>query len=78
LQRDDNVRAIRKKGRNAWVQESGYARRWLAETHMMRQKRLLGGSLSSRCHDNPASECRVRCAVLNRLTHLGMPDSYCV
>lgn len=78
LQRDENLRAIRKKGRKAWAQESGYTRRCLAETHMMRQKRILGGSLSSRCRDNQGTECRVRCAVLNRLTHLGMPQSYCV
>lgn len=78
LQRDDNLRAIRKKGRKVWAQESGYTRRCLAETHMMRQKRILGGSLSSRCRGNQATECRVRCAVLNRLTHVGMPDCYCV
>lgn len=76
LQRDENLRTLRKRGRAAWARESGYTRRCLAETHMMRQKRILGGSLSSRCRDNQATECRVRCAVLNRLTHLGMPDSY--
>jgi IS5 family transposase len=76
LQRDQNLRAIRRLGRKRWAQESGYARRALAETQMMRQKTVLGGALVSRCQQNQAAECRLRCAILNRLTHLGMPDSY--
>lgn len=76
LQRDENLRAIRKKGRKTWAKESGYTRRCLAETQMMRQKRILGDALASRRSESQAVECRLRCAVLNRLTHLGMPDSY--
>ncbi len=78
LQRDQNLRKIRRLGRRGWAKESGYSRRSLAETHMMRQKRILGSLLSSRCGARQAVECRLRCLVLNRLTHLGMPDSYLV
>ena len=42
---DESLRAIRKKGRAAWARESGYTRPRLAETQMMRQKRVLGGCL---------------------------------
>ncbi len=76
LQRDANLRHIRKQGRSAWARQSGYSRRCLAETHMMRQKRLLGASLWGREAWSQTVECRLRCAVLNRLTQLGMPDSY--
>lgn len=80
LQRDQNLRQIRKQGRRAWAQESGYSRRALAQTQMMRQKRLLGAGLRGREEQRQAVECRLRCAVLNRLTHhlthQGMPDSY--
>ena len=76
LQRDQNLRTIRRLGRRGWAKESGYSRRSLAETHMMRQKRILGSGLSSRCAVNQVTECRLRCLVLNRLTHLGMPQSY--
>jgi hypothetical protein len=76
LQRDENLRGIRRSGRQCWAKESGYTRRALAETHMMRQKRILGASLASRSDANQEVECRLRCAILNRLTHLGMPDSY--
>ena len=78
LQRDQTLRAIRRLGRRGWAKASGYSRRSLAETHMMRQKRILGSGLSSRCAVNQATEGRLRCLVLNRLTHLGMPDSYAV
>ena len=78
LQRDQNLRAIRRLGRRGWAKASGYSRRSLAETHMMRQKRILGSGLFSRCAARQAVECRLRCLVLNHLTHLGMPDSYAV
>jgi hypothetical protein len=76
LQRDANLRKIRHLGRRGWARESGYSRRSLVETHMMRQKRILGSGLSSRCEVSQAVECRLRCLILNRLTHLGMPQSY--
>ncbi len=76
LQRDENLRAIRRWGRSAWAKASGYSRRCLAETHMMRQKRLLGACLLGRTEEAQRIECRLRCAVLNCLTQQGMPDSY--
>lgn len=76
LQRDENLRWIRQKGRREWRLESGYSRHALAETQMMRQKRVLGATLLGREERNQTVECRLRCAVLNRLTQQGMPDSY--
>jgi len=76
LQRDQNLPEIRRLGRRGWAKASGYSRRSLAETHMMRQKRILGAGLSARCAAHQRTECRLRCLVLNRLTHLGMPESY--
>ena len=76
LPRDENLRAIRKQGRRKWKQESGYHRRSLAETGMFRMKSLLGSALSARLLDSQQSEALVRCAALNKLTGLGMPQSY--
>jgi len=76
LQRDENLRGIRRWGRSVWAKVSGYSRRCLAETHMMRQKRLLGACLLGRTEQAQQTECRLRCAVLNRLTQQGMPDAY--
>jgi hypothetical protein len=76
--RDKNLREIRKVGRKKWKRESGYHRRSLVETAMMRMKTIFGGGLSSRRFHNQATEMVVRCAALNRMTNLGMPDSYTI
>ncbi len=74
--RDENLRAIRKKGRREWKRESGYHRRSLAETQVFRVKTIFGGRVSARSFSGQAAQMLVRCATLNRMTHLGMPDSF--
>jgi IS5 family transposase len=76
LDRDENLRRIRKIGRKNWKQECGYHRRSLAETMMFRFKTIFGDRLMTRNIDNQFKELFVKCAVLNRMTHLGMPESY--
>jgi transposase len=75
-QRDENLRAIRQKGRRRWKQESGYHRRSLAETTFFRCKTLFGPTLHARAFPQQAAELFIKVAALNRMTHLGMPDSY--
>jgi hypothetical protein len=74
--RDQNLRLIRKHGRAKWKRESGYHRRSLAETAMFRQKTIFGDRLSARSFEGQECQLLVRCAALNRMTALGMPDSY--
>lgn len=74
--RDENLRAIRKQGRKAWKEEVGYHRRSLAETMVFRYKTIFGDRLQSRKIENQFTEMFIKCAVLNRMTHLGMPESY--
>jgi len=76
--RDENLRAIRRKGRREWKRESGYHRRSLAETQVYRVKTIFGERVSARSFEGQAAQLLVRCATLNRMTHLGMPDSYAV
>lgn len=76
LARDENVRACRQKGRAAWKRESGYHRRSLSETQMFRLKTVFSERVSARLFAGQATQLLVRCAVLNRMTHLGMPESY--
>lgn len=76
--RDRNIRAIERVGRKAWKRQSKYHRRSLVETAFMRIKSVLGEKLSARQFDNQATEMFVRCAALNRMTHLGMPQSSAV
>jgi hypothetical protein len=44
LDRDENLRAIRKLGRAKWKQQSGYTRRSLAETCMFGSRRSLASA----------------------------------
>lgn len=76
LPRDQNLRRIRQVGRNRWKEESGYHRRSLAETAVFRFKVIFGNTLSSRTIERQITEARVKAAALNRMTQLGMPDSY--
>jgi IS5 family transposase len=74
--RDENLRAIRRQGRAAWKRESNYHRRSLAETAVFRVKMIFSERVSARSFDGQAAQLLVRCATLNRMTHLGMPASY--
>jgi len=74
--RDENLRAIRRAGRAQWKRDSNYHRRSLAETAVFRMKMIFGERVAARRFDGQAAQLLVRCATLNRMTHLGMPDSY--
>ena len=76
LCRDENLRAIRRLGRQAWKQSSGYHRRSIAESVFSRFKRILGPTISARTFLGQAAEIKVRCNILNRMLQLGTPDSY--
>lgn len=76
LIRDENLRSVRKKGRAKWKREANYHRRSLAETGVFRFKTIFSDRLQSRKQENQFQEMIIKCAALNRMTHLGMPDSY--
>lgn len=74
--RNANLRRIGEVGRKEWKEGSGYHRRSLAEIAMFRFKTIFGDHLSAREAKRQKTEARVKCAALNRMTCLGMPDSY--
>lgn len=74
--RDENLRRIREVGRKQWKQESDYHRRSLAETTVFRFKMIFGDRLQTRNVGNQFKELILKTAILNQMTHLGMPDSY--
>jgi hypothetical protein len=76
--RDAAVLRGREVGRDEWKREAGYHRRSLAETAMMRLKAIFSDKLKAREWRRQATELRVRCAAMNRMTQLGMPQSYAV
>ena len=74
--RDENLRQIRALGRKQWKIETGYHQRSLSENAFFRFKTIFGGTLQARLLANQLTEVRIKSAILNRMAHLGMPDSY--
>ena len=74
--RNQRLQAIEKKGRKRWKQDSGYHRRSLAETGVFRFKGILSSQLRARCGAGQQTEARIGCAILNRMLHLGKPETY--
>jgi hypothetical protein len=73
--RDAHLRTIEKSGRIEWQRRSGYCRRSLVDTAMFRYKTIIGRRLHARTLPNQKTEAKIGCAVLNRMTSLGMPVS---
>jgi len=76
LKRDENLRYIRNHGRRAWKNDSGYHMRSLAETTMFRLKTIFSNKVSARLLETQSTQALIRCLALNRMTYLGMPQSY--
>ncbi len=74
--RNQRLQAIEKKGRKRWKQDSGYHRRSLVETGVFRFKGILSSQLRARCGAGQQTEARIGCAILNRMLHLGKPETY--
>ena len=77
-QRDENVRGIHQLGRKRWKRESTYHRRSLVECVFFRLKTIFSDKLRARRMDTQSVEAMLRCQALNRMTGLGMPQSYVV
>jgi len=78
LKRDENLRYIRKHGRQQWKKDFGYHIRSLAETIMFRLKIIFADKLSARLLETQTTQALIRCLALNRMSQLGMPESYLV
>jgi hypothetical protein len=76
--RNHVLRQIEAHGYAAWQVLSGYTRQSIAENTMFRFKQLFGGRLWARGLETQRTEAMVKCAALNRMTQLGMPETVCV
>jgi hypothetical protein len=75
-QRNASIARMDDIGRAGWKREVGYHRRSLVETTFFRLKTLFGDRLTARTIKRQQTEAAIRCLALNRMTRLGMPDSY--
>jgi Transposase DDE domain len=76
--RNENLRTVRRHGVKGWKKKSGYHRRSLMETAMFRLKTIFTDKLRAREVERQRTETKIRCAALNRMTQLGMPESYLI
>lgn len=76
--RNQNIKQMKKAGLEKWKMRSGYHRRSLVETAFYRLKTVFSDKLKSKSTQSQDSEMMIRCTALNRMTSLGMPDSYAV
>lgn len=75
LDRDENLRAIRKHGRKKWKQTSGYHQRSKAESGVFRYKTIIGHTLNSRIFAAQSVEMKIGSKILNRMASFAMPVS---
>ncbi len=76
--RDLYVKRIWETSREIWENEVRYHRRSLVENTFHRFRKCFGGMLNSHRTETQATEVRIACAALNRMTHLGMPISVAI
>lgn len=75
-ERNNNLRGVRRLGVERWKKKVGYHKRSLVETAIFRLKTLFADKLKSREGQRQVTEVKIRCAAMNRMTELGMPQSY--
>lgn len=75
LDRNKILEQIESLGRKEWKKWSGYHRRSLSETAMMRFKVIFGPTLYSRIFEKQKIEAAIKIKCLNKMTALGMPIS---
>ena len=64
--------------RKQWKTEVGYHKHSLVETAMFRFKTIFGDKLRSRKFENQAAEAILKAHLINKMTAMGMPQSYAV
>ena len=78
IKRNDILKEIDRTSRKEWKKKSGYHRRSLSETAMMRYKTILGSTLYSRIFEKQKTENLIKICCLNKMTRTGMPISVSV
>ncbi len=63
-------------GRMGWQRRRHYEQKNYSELAIQRYKRILGNQMQSRKMERQKQEALISCGVLNKMTSLGMPESY--
>ena len=76
-ERDRHIRVIERHGRREWYKLSGCTKRSMVENAVYRYKAIIGPEMRTRTLARQRVEHRIGCEILNKMTGLGMPDTYC-
>lgn len=76
LQRNRNIVEIEMNGRMQWQKARGYGRRNYSELGVQRYQRTFGDTMHARDFFRQQQEAMIACGALNKMTSLGMPQSY--
>jgi len=74
--RNENLKLIKEHGRMEWQKITKYGKRNYSELSIQRRKRILGNQLHAREIERQKQEAMIGSSVLNKMTSLGMPQSY--
>ncbi len=74
---DRHIRAIERHGGREWYKLSGCTKRSMVENAVYRYKAIIGPEMRARTLARQRVEHRIACEILNKMTALGMPDTYC-
>jgi hypothetical protein len=74
--RNHNIGEIEMSGHIAWQKEQKYGQRNYSELGIQRYKRILGRATHARKMPTQTKEFILGCIVLNKMTSLGMSDSF--
>jgi hypothetical protein len=74
--RNQHLKEIQEHGRIHWQKENQYGRRNISELSIQRRKRILGNQLHARDISRQKVEAMIGSGILNKMTSLGMPQSY--
>jgi len=75
-QRNKSILEIEVNGSMAWQRENNYGQRNYSELGVQRYKKIVGKSMHSREFSRQKQEAMIGCGVINKMTSLGMPQSY--
>jgi len=75
-QRNLNLQEIKTFGRMNWQSVRKYGRRNYSELAIQRYKKILGNKLHARELSRQKNEAMIGCGILNKMTGIGMPESY--
>ena len=75
-ERNKNILYIKLYGHMQWQRKRNYGQRNYSELAIQRYKRILGNTVQSRELSRQKQEAMIGCGILNKMTSLGMPQSY--